>query len=615
MKKFIPFLALVTAILVIAVSVTPTKNKTAFDLVGFGKLPVLSNGRIKPLDTVARSSLLQLQGKQSVKLADGTRLTPEAWLLDVFFRPDKADTYPIFAIHNPELLSLVHKGSENESSQYLCFKDFIPYLQSIEDQAKLAGPIEEKQRTAFQRAVIQLTEDLMLYERLERTIQEPGKEDFLGELLQFQKDIPSGIAAVKLKQEGKTHDEVLAKRMLEEGKAFMELSQATTIMVVPSADPVNQPGAWRTVGQSLLESFEQGGIDPSTLAYAGLGYAWQKQNSDQFNQLMGLFQDELNSNYKQALKKTDIETHFNSTEPFYISMCLYTLAFILAIISWLKWPEALGRASFIFVIAAWLLSTAGIGTRMWLEGRPPVTNLYSSALFVGWGAVLLCVILEAVYKNAIGSVAAGLIGFGTLLIAHHLALTGDTLEMMRAVLDSNFWLATHVVIVTVGYSSTFLAGFLAIIYVVRGVFTKSLDKATADSLARMVYGIVCFATLFSFVGTVLGGIWADQSWGRFWGWDPKENGALIIVLWNALILHARWGGIIKQRGLMCFAIFGNIVTAWSWFGTNMLGIGLHSYGFTEAAFLSLAIFVLSQIALIVIGNMPLEKWRSFKVNT
>ena len=614
MKKFIPFLALVIAVLVIAVSVTPVKNSTAFDLVGFGQLPVLSNGRIKPLDTLARSSLLQLQGKQSVKLSDGTKLSPEAWLLDVFFRPEKADTYPIFSIHNQELLSLVHKGSANESSEFLSFKDFIPYLQSIEDQAKLAGPIEEKSRTAFQRSVIQIAEDLMLYERLEHTIEKPGTTDFLGELLQFQKDIPAGVQAVRLKQEGKAHDEVIAQKVIEEGKQFMDLSQATTIMVIPSADPVGHQSQWRTMGQSLLESFEQGGIEPSALAFAGIGYAWQKQNADQFNQLIPLYRDELNNGYAKALKKTSVETHFNTAEPFYISLCLYTLAFIIAIISWLKWPDSLGRASFIFVLSAWLLSTAGIATRMWLEGRPPVTNLYSSALFVGWGAVALCLILEVVYKNAIGSVAAGLIGFGTLLIAHHLALSGDTLEMMRAVLDSNFWLATHVVIVTTGYASTFLAGFLAIIYIIRGVFTHTLDKATADSLARMVYGIVCFATLFSFVGTVLGGIWADQSWGRFWGWDPKENGALIIVLWNALILHARWGGLVKQRGLMCFALFGNIVTSWSWFGTNMLGIGLHSYGFTEAAFWSLALFVLSQIALIGIGNIPLKNWRSFKAN-
>ena len=97
--------------------------------------------------------------------------------------------------------------------------------------------------------------------------------------------------------------------------------------------------------------------------------------------------------------------------------------------------------------------------------------------------------------------------------------------------------------------------------------------------------------LFSFVGTVLGGIWADQSWGRFWGWDPKENGALIIVLWNALILHLRWGGMIRERGLVVCAIGGNIVTSWSWFGVNMLGIGLHSYGFTDAAFKCLMFFV------------------------
>ena len=146
----------------------------------------------------------------------------------------------------------------------------------------------------------------------------------------------------------------------------------------------------------------------------------------------------------------------------------------------------------------------------------------------------------------------------------------------------------------------------------RGFFTTGLESATAKSLAKMVYGIVCFATLFSFVGTVLGGIWADQSWGRFWGWDAKENGALIIVLWNALILHAKWGGLVRERGLMNFAIFGNIVTAWSWFGVNMLGIGLHSYGFMDAAFFWLMAFNASQLAFIAIGCLPLSWWRSFR---
>src|SRR6202521_5976728 len=249
---------------------------------------------------------------------------------------------------------------------------------------------------------------------------------------------------------------------------------------------------------------------------------------------------------------------------------------------------------------------------MYLQGRPPVTNLYSSALLVGWGSVLLCLFLERFYKNGIGSVCASPIGFVTLLIAQNLQLDGDTLEMLRAVLDTNVWLATHVVMVTLGYSATFLAGFLGIIYIFRGLLTKSFNETTARSLGRMIYGIVCFATLFSFVGTILGGIWVDQSWGRFWGWDPKENGALLIVIWNALALHARWSGIVKQRGLAQLAIGGNIITSLSWFGVNMLGVGLHSYGFMDRAFGTLMTFIASQLVVMALGMLPLKHWRGIQ---
>jgi len=223
----------------------------------------------------------------------------------------------------------------------------------------------------------------------------------------------------------------------------------------------------------------------------------------------------------------------------------------------------------------------------------------------------LCLILERIFKDGIGTVVASMVGFSTLIIAHHLSLSGDTMQMMQAVLDTNFWLATHVVVITIGYSAMFVAGFLAIVYILRGFFTTGLDKDTAMALKRMVYGIICFATLFSFVGTILGGIWADQSWGRFWGWDPKENGALLIVLWCAITLHARWGGMIKERGLMGMAVFGNIVTAFSWFGVNMLGVGLHSYGFMDKAMFWLMAFIISQVAIIGVCALPPHLWKSF----
>ncbi|MFH1300324.1 MAG: cytochrome c biogenesis protein CcsA, partial [Planctomycetota bacterium] len=129
---------------------------------------------------------------------------------------------------------------------------------------------------------------------------------------------------------------------------------------------------------------------------------------------------------------------------------------------------------------------------------------------------------------------------------------------------------------------------------------------------RMLYGVLCFAIFLSFVGTVLGGLWADDSWGRFWGWDPKENGALIIVLWNALVLHARWGGMVKDRGLAMLSIGGNIVTSWSWFGVNELGVGLHSYGFTDGVLMALGLFMLSQLAVVAVAFIPQNRWWSFK---
>ncbi len=147
-------------------------------------------------------------------------------------------------------------------------------------------------------------------------------------------------------------------------------------------------------------------------------------------------------------------------------------------------------------------------------------------------------------------------------------------------------------------------------YVAAGVFTKAVNKDISKLLARMIYGTTCFAIFFSFVGTVLGGLWADDSWGRFWGWDPKENGALIIVLWNALVLHARWDGLVKDRGLAVLAIAGNIVISWSYFGVNQLGVGLHSYGFTEGVLLALGVYCLSQLAMIGLGIMPRRMWRS-----
>ncbi len=611
MKRFLPLLVLLLSVAFVGNTLRTPKNPAAFDVHGFGQLPVLVNGRLKPLDTVARSSLLQLQGRQTVTTRDGRKLLPTEWLLDVAFRPDLADTYPHFEIVHPDVLAVFDlKMQDGQGEKRFSLNQLTPKIAELQRQAKLADPVEAAVRTPFQRAVIQLYGNLVHYQRLRHALVSPGRPDFLGDLIKFQDGVKAGVDAVRAKQAGQPHDEAAAKAMTEIGEQFVIMAESTTFFVIPPEADNADLTAWKATGAALLETFRNGRVNATALAYAGFAHAWRNEKPEQFNKLVELLRSDLAKRFASQLQKCEAETRFNAAQPFYSSTTLYALALFLGIFSWLAWPDALGRAAFWLVAVAWVVATTGIVARMWLEGRPPVTNLYSSALFVGWGAAGLCLVLEYFYKNAVGSVAAGAIGFSTLLIAHHLSLSGDTLEMMRAVLDSNFWLATHVIVVTAGYSATFLAGFLAIIYILRGVFTKTLDKGTADALTRMVYGIVCFATLFSFVGTILGGIWADQSWGRFWGWDPKENGALLIVMWNAIILHARWGGMIKQRGLMALAVGGNIITGWSWFGTNMLGVGLHSYGFTDAAFVALSGFVISQIVLIGLASLPAGWWRS-----
>ena len=616
MKKLIPYFVTLVAVIAVASTLLPGGRRSDLDVAAVGRLPVLVDGRLKPLDTVARTSLLVLQGRQRVVTADGRILVPMEWLLDVLFAPGQADSYRHFLVENQEVLDLFGlRPSDGDGGKRFSYVQLAKGLAELDRQAKLADEVEAPLRTPFQNQALKLRNRVVLYQRLKYTMQPPDAGGFVADVTQLDATLSANVAAVRARQRGLPHDEAAFRKMAELVKAFDAMLSAGYLIAIPPAGPKADLNAWKTPGQALLDSFEAGVIDRTALAYAALGRSWGSRgaggmNGADFNRAADTLRDRLAEAYSGPLAKAAIETRFNAAQPFYTSMVLFVATLLAAVSSWLIWPDILRRCALWLLSLAFVLTTAGILTRMWIEDRPPVTNLYSSALFVGWVAVGLCLVIESIYKNAVASVAAAGVGFCALVIAHHLSTAGDTMEMMRAVLDSNFWLATHVVTIAIGYGAAFLAGFLAIIYIVRGALTKSLDRSTADALARMVYGVICFATLFNLAGTVLGGIWADQSWGRFWGWDPKENGALIIVLWYSLVLHARWGGMIRQRGLMNLAVFGNLVTAGSWFGVNMLGVGLHSYGFTDSAAFWLVAFGASQLGIIAIGAVPLNKWRS-----
>ncbi len=634
MRKWLPWISVAIFACWFLGGVQPPKPKDGYDVAAFGRLPVLLEGRVQPFDSVARNSLLSISGRSityeakpppvsgMAKLMGATNGPPVSalqWLLYTMTRPEYADQLKVFRIENPDLEGLM--GANQGGLQYYSFNDLTNQIDQLESQAQKLMEAEQSQgedaaklRTPYQRDLMHLYNSMVLYNRLKNSLEPEGARDFREELQVYQESIGPGRVALEQSEQGKQANEQDLQRIATFFKRYDEVARFAYPLIIPPL-PGQSRDAWSNIGTNLMQALRTGELHPADTNFAAIASAYRNNRPADFNRAVAQYRVWMQGNeLYPALKKGNQEYFFNQIEPFYKSMVIYLFALLLGFIVWINLSEPVRRTGLALLILAFVIHSIGLVFRMYLEGRPPVTNLYSSAIFIGWGACLLGIILERIFKGGIGLVVAGFIGFTTLIIAHHLALSGDTMEMLRAVLDTNLWLATHVVIVTSGYASMFVAGFLAIIYIVRGFFTRTLTPDIARALSRMVYGIVCFATLFSFVGTILGGIWADQSWGRFWGWDPKENGALLIVLWNAVILHARWGGMVKERGLMAMAVFGNIVTSFSWFGVNMLGIGLHSYGFMDKAFPWLVGYDLSQVALIVLALTPLQYWASFKGN-
>ena len=366
-------------------------------------------------------------------------------------------------------------------------------------------------------------------------------------------------------------------------------------------------------------------VDPIIGLYEKLGISYRANDFAAFNETVAQLRELATERTGEAASTLHFEKAYNGFEPFYRSSLAYVVIFVVACSSWLAsaYSNSVGKsdctakmlrdAAFILTGIVLLSHTFGLFGRMYIEGRPPVTNLYSSALFIGWGAVLLCFATEKYLRLGVASAMGSFIGAGTLVVAYNLSLdsslnpTGDTMEMMRAVLDSNFWVGHpcghHNHRLFHYFFGRFLGNRLCFLSPQIRCFPPTRRQIEKN------FGIDDFRNhlLFPFVQSGgngprrnLGG----SIMGKVLGLGCQGERSSLIVIWNALLLHARFSGIARTRGLATIAIFGNIVTAWSWFGTNMLGVGLHSYGFMDKAFNSLMGFIISQLAIIALAYVP-----------
>ncbi len=501
----------------------PRRTVAEMQLYEFGKFPVVYQGREKPIDTLARNSLRIISDRQTYVDQHGSKQPAIRWLLDLIARPEDAANERVFRIEHPEVLDAL--SLQRRQGLRYSYAELEPRLGELRRQADLARSMDQGGLSVYQKKILSLDNKLALRDLLWRSFVVPN----------------AGKA-------GETQSQNLG--VLAQQQA---LSRRLPPLCIPPVDDQTQWQAYSTaVAQAQLQPPDaQKSSNPTTDAMTEMFAAYSVGDVDQFNSQVQGYRAALAANKPADLNlaKVNFESFFNHFAPFYHASVLYLVAFVLVAVSWLGWTVPLNRAAFLLIVLTFFVHTFALIARIYISGRPPVTNLYSSAVFIGWGCVVIGLVLERIYGTGIGNLICSVMGFATLVIAHYLAGDGDTLAVLQAVLDTQFWLATHVVCITLGYTTTFVAGLLGIVYVLRGVLTPTLSGETGRQLSRMIYGTICFATLFSFVGTVLGGLWADDSWGRFWGWDPKENGALIIVLWNALVLHSRWGGLVRQRGL------------------------------------------------------------------
>src|SRR5258708_8304039 len=464
MKRIVPWILCVVFLGWAVSHMLPRKPTSDLNVNGFGKLPVLAGGRVMPLDTLARVSLSQMNhhgidgtanNESSVQVA-----TQSQWLLDVFMMPEHADIAKVFEVTNPDILDLFGWQKAGNYS----FSDLQPFFGQIEQQAGLAAQTEPEIRNAFQRGIIKLRDVLRLYVQLKNTIQAQDSPDFGEEIQIFQKVIGPGLQALRDRDGGRSYDQQAFERILVFAQRYQNLVQAKYALAIPNREGKTENERWSPVSEALLGSIGTGNIPYPVIAYGRLISSYRNGDVAGFNQTLTEYQSFLKKHVSHDLRRPVLEYYFNSAHPFYQALVLYLFVFVLALLSWLVWPNTLGRTALLLLGFTFLIHTSPLLIPIYIPVRPPVTNLSSSAIFVGWASVLFCLVLERFYRNCIRIVCGCVVGFVTLLIAQNMKLDGDTMEMLRAVLDTNAWLATHVVGEALGYSAVFLAGIIGIVY-------------------------------------------------------------------------------------------------------------------------------------------------------
>ena len=543
-------------ILGILILVVPLNQFQASPVAPLQNLAVQLDGRKKPLDTVAKETVAQIHGKTRYTAADGEKL-------------DYLDTY----------LSLWFNDRDWNQEDFVLFS-----YRPLKEQLGL----------------------------------DPDRKYF-----SFAELIQSDLGAIIMTAREKQADKIDLNR--DEREALtIEDRLALTVATVGDSQlplvphPTDIKGKW--VGVEDAEQY----YNPTLLTPIKQDYQQLKQTYRTYPEdksalgiVAGQLQTDLANLSPEIYPNKGIltrEVRFYGLHPFAKAWMLYGLAFIIMLIVTL-FPtlEFYWGAVGIFTTGLFVHGY-GFLERMQIAGRPPVTNMYESVIWVGFGIAAIALLFEFIYRAKYYLLAAAPLSVVCLLLADSLpAILDPTIKPLVPVLRDNFWLSVHVPTITLSYASFALAFGLGHIVLAQYLFAPGNNKRIRN-LSKWNYGVLQVGVLLLTTGIILGGIWAHFSWGRFWGWDPKETWALIALMCYVVPLHGRLVGWLKDFGMAVTSVVAFNAVLMAWYGVNfVLGTGLHSYGFgTGGSELFIATFVGLDLLFVAVSAAKHQGWFTSK---
>lgn len=584
---------------------------------------VQDDGRLKPLDTLARESVRTITGRERFEGND-----PVAVFVSWLMVADSGqgcdwENYPFLLCPHPELRELLfrdwHGSSATLSDEELNGKYIAPAvvrkaMRPGDGPNEKAGPaatllLELAQRThvdnkaqpsAQQARLLELKKRFDLYDGLrgggvfDQNVYDRARA---GDFWPLQPH-PADFGAVALDDNHPGWLSLDAIRAHVRQPAYWRVTQR--LRQTTSTDPSKEAQAFPIADARKIVA----GMNKAQAAYrAGDETGFAAASHEWLDTLATVSQRHQPEAPAEAIA---LELWFHRVNPFRWAWVCGLMAGALLANSLLLgrlqplWPRLFYWGGLCAYAASLAWAICGFVCRVTLSDRPPVSNMYESVIWVGFMTAVFGLVLEAFSRRGLLATAAALVSTLVLVLADQLPLTlNPSIQPLQAVLRSQYWLIVHVLTIVSSYAAFALAwglGNLTLAALACGAGRPERVKAMAQCCYRAIQlGVVLLAA-----GTFLGGFWAAESWGRFWGWDPKEVWALIALVCYLIPLHARYVGWVRDIGMAVCAVvcFASVVMAW--YGVNfVLGAGLHSYGFGGGGQAGIYLCALANICLVL----------------